>query len=452
MAEEELEEQQEGEEELESEEVPAGNAPPEEDAGEECPPCKKGAPLWMATFADMATLLMAFFVLILSFSEMKTLKYIQIAGTMKNAFGVQREVSVPDPPKGTSIISLSFSPTEAQKSVIDQVKQQTTDHEQKNVELQTKNKSQDYDVNAEVENVKASLQEEIAKGEVEVYADEKQVVVQLNGPGTAGESESGSENQQGVKQGRRDGEKADSSEQNAQGTEQGEAKGEQSSQNSADSEAEKSQTAEQIAQAAATISEETMQLHAKVAEAMEQTVADVKVVDMMKQLEEMQKAEAELRHRQMQEKADEAVSDLSVVLSDVISQGLAEVEREDTKIVVRIPERGSFAAGDASLNPSALPTIRAMREVINQNQGKVVVSGHTDNRGIAAGSDFHSNWDLSAVRAAAVADALTTIMNVDKERVTVEGMADSRPLNDNATAADRARNRRVEITLDVAEQ
>jgi chemotaxis protein MotB len=450
MAEEELEEQQEGEE-VESEEVPAGNAPPEEDEGVECPPCKKGAPLWMATFADMATLLMAFFVLILSFSEMKTLKYIQIAGTMKNAFGVQREVSVPDPPKGTSIISLSFSPTEAQKSVIDQVKQQTTDHEQKNVELQTKNKSQDYDVNAEVENVKSSLQEEIAKGEVEVYADEKQVVVQLNGPGTSGESENGSENQQGVKQGRRDGEKADSSEQNAQGTEHGEAKGEQSSQNSADSEAEKSQTAEQIAQAAATISEETMQLHAKVAQAMEQTVADVKVVDMMKQLEEMQKAEAEQRHRQMQEKADEAVSDLSVVLSDVISQGLAEVEREDTKIVVRIPERGSFSAGDASLNPSALPTIRAMQEIISQNQGRVVVSGHTDNRGIAAGSDFHSNWDLSAVRAAAVADALTTIMNVDRERVTVEGMADSKPLNDNATAADRARNRRVEITLDVAE-
>ena len=450
MAEEELEEQQEGEE-AESEEVPAGNAPPEEDEGVECPPCKKGAPLWMATFADMATLLMAFFVLILSFSEMKTLKYIQIAGTMKNAFGVQREVSVPDPPKGTSIISLSFSPTEAQKSVIDQVKQQTTDHEQKNVELQTKNKSQDYDVNAEVENVKASLQEEIAKGEVEVYADEKQVVVQLNGPGTTGESENGSENQQGVKQGRRDGEKADSSEQNAQGTEQGEAKGEQSSKNSADSEAEKSQTAEQIAQAAATISQDTMQLHAKVAEAMEQTVADVKVVDMMKQLEEMQKAEAEQRHRQMQEKADEAVSDLSVVLSDVISQGLAEVEREDTKIVVRIPERGSFSAGDASLNPSALPTIRAMQDVISQNKGKVVVSGHTDNRGIAAGSDFHSNWDLSAVRAAAVADALTTIMNVDRERVTVEGMADSNPLNDNATAADRARNRRVEITLDVAE-
>ena len=47
-------------------------AEPEEDEVkcEECAPCKGGAPAWMATFADMATLLMAFFVLILSFAEM----------------------------------------------------------------------------------------------------------------------------------------------------------------------------------------------------------------------------------------------------------------------------------------------------------------------------------------------------------------------------------------------
>ena len=47
----------------------------EADKKEECPECKTGAPAWMATFADMATLLLAFFVLILSFAQMYVPKF-----------------------------------------------------------------------------------------------------------------------------------------------------------------------------------------------------------------------------------------------------------------------------------------------------------------------------------------------------------------------------------------
>ena len=62
----------------------------EEQEEEECPKCPPpGAPAWMATFADMATLLMAFFVLILSFAEFNVPKFKQISGSMKNAFGIQ---------------------------------------------------------------------------------------------------------------------------------------------------------------------------------------------------------------------------------------------------------------------------------------------------------------------------------------------------------------------------
>ena len=59
----------------------------EEEAGEDCPACNKGAPAWMATFADMATLLMAFFVLILSFAQVNVPKYKEVAGSMRSAFG-----------------------------------------------------------------------------------------------------------------------------------------------------------------------------------------------------------------------------------------------------------------------------------------------------------------------------------------------------------------------------
>lgn len=58
---------------------------------EEVEEVEAGSPRWMATFADLMSLLMCFFVLLLSFSEMDAQKYKLIAGSMKNAFGVQQE-------------------------------------------------------------------------------------------------------------------------------------------------------------------------------------------------------------------------------------------------------------------------------------------------------------------------------------------------------------------------
>ena len=112
----------------------------EEKEEEECPKCPPvGAPAWMATFADMATLLMAFFVLILSFAEFNVPKFKQISGSLKNAFGVQRVIPVVEQPKGTTILSLNFSPSPS-PSVTDTMQQQTTNVEQPEVELQNKTK------------------------------------------------------------------------------------------------------------------------------------------------------------------------------------------------------------------------------------------------------------------------------------------------------------------------
>ncbi|MEC6813856.1 flagellar motor protein MotB [Photobacterium toruni] len=91
------------------------------------PKYKKGAPAWMATFADLATLLMCFFVLLLSFSEMDVLKFQQIAGSMKNAFGVQNVLNVNDIPKGTSVIAQEFRPGRPEPTPIEVIMQQTID-------------------------------------------------------------------------------------------------------------------------------------------------------------------------------------------------------------------------------------------------------------------------------------------------------------------------------------
>ena len=86
-----------------------------------------GAPKWMVTFADLSTLLLCFFVLLLSFSEMDVAKFKQLAGSMREAFGVQAEIKSKHIPKGTSIVAQEFSPGRPQPTVINEVRQFTID-------------------------------------------------------------------------------------------------------------------------------------------------------------------------------------------------------------------------------------------------------------------------------------------------------------------------------------
>ena len=69
---------------------------------------EEGAPLWVVTFGDLMSLLMCFFVLLLSFSEMDRNKYRIVSGSMKNAFGIQYKKPVFDSPKGQKMISKEF--------------------------------------------------------------------------------------------------------------------------------------------------------------------------------------------------------------------------------------------------------------------------------------------------------------------------------------------------------
>jgi chemotaxis protein MotB len=99
-----------------------------------CPP--PGLPPWMGTFADLMALLMCFFVLLLSFSEMDVLKFKQIAGSMKFAFGVQNKIEVKDIPKGTSIIAQEFRPGKPEPTPIEVIQQQTMEMTQQMLEFQ----------------------------------------------------------------------------------------------------------------------------------------------------------------------------------------------------------------------------------------------------------------------------------------------------------------------------
>lgn len=96
---------------------------------------KKGGAGWVMTFADLMSLLMCFFVLLLSFSEMDVLKFKRLAGSMRQAFGVQAEFRADDIPKGTSIIAQEFSPGKPDPTPLNEIWQKTTDDSRSSLDV-----------------------------------------------------------------------------------------------------------------------------------------------------------------------------------------------------------------------------------------------------------------------------------------------------------------------------
>lgn len=123
-----------------------------------------------------------------------------------------------------------------------------------------------------------------------------------------------------------------------------------------------------------------------------------------------------------------------------------EVAARKGRLVVNLPESITFDLGRAEIKPSMQPVLMRLAAVIAARGGyRVTVTGHTDNMPIS-NQHFSDNWDLSAARAASVARALLA-QGLHQSRLGIRGLADQAPLVDNRTAANRARNRRVEIEL-----
>jgi chemotaxis protein MotB len=133
----------------------------------ECPACEKGLPPWLATFADLMSLLMCFFVLLLSFAEMDVLKYKQVAGAMKLAFGVQRDVIATEIPKGTSVIAQQYSPGKpTEVTPLEIMREKTTDDKKTNLDFTDSTSRNDQSL-AEAKALAAQHARKMAKEEAE---------------------------------------------------------------------------------------------------------------------------------------------------------------------------------------------------------------------------------------------------------------------------------------------
>jgi chemotaxis protein MotB len=151
---------------------------------------------WLATFADLMSLLMCFFVLLLSFSELDVVKFKQIAGSMKTAFGVQNEVVLEQVPLGTSIIAQDFSAGIPTPTLLDEVKQSTSETRAPdlaiNPEASDTHKDQsgrDKDAKelalfAVQRQLESLLEEQIAQGRFELDNQGQQLVIRISEKGT----------------------------------------------------------------------------------------------------------------------------------------------------------------------------------------------------------------------------------------------------------------------------
>ncbi|WP_280816448.1 type VI secretion system protein TssL, long form [Variovorax sp. TBS-050B] len=136
---------------------------------------------------------------------------------------------------------------------------------------------------------------------------------------------------------------------------------------------------------------------------------------------------------------------LKELLSEEIARGTVSVDEDENRSIVSFKGDDMFVPGRARLNPKILPVIAKAASEINEVSGTVQVTGHSDNQPIRT-REFPDNQVLSEKRADAVAEVLKA-NGVAVARLKVEGRGATMPIADNATAAGRSRNRRVEIVV-----
>jgi len=366
-----------------------------EEEQEECPKCPPvGAPAWMATFADMATLLMAFFVLILSFAEFNVPKFKQISGSLRNAFGVQKVVPIVEQPKGTTVLSLNFSPSPS-KSVTNEMTQQTTQVNQPDLEVQNKTKDGEGDSKDSADDVVKALEEAIARGDIEVQTLGEKVIVNFT-PTEAEEQDLPQLLQKTLNAVERAKSAAGKSDQEVMfGGLEG--------------------TLEQLAKATAELTEQAQE-----------------------QAENLQKSKDD---------ATKAADELKIALKQQIDQGLVAVEQDEDRVIVTVGAGGAFASGSADLTPEAISIMQQIAGVNAENDSEITVSGHTDDVPLIFGSRYRDNWDLAAARSASVVQSLSADGVITDNRLEAISYGESRPVDSNDTSAGRSKNRRIEIEI-----
>ena len=365
--------------------TPAIERPPESD----CPECPKGVPFYLATFSDMAILLMAFFVLILAQVQFDIQNFQKISGSLRQSFGVQTMNLEIKPPTARSLLVETFSPADTVRDLSDNLRQQALDTDSQYLLSNTESFDNKYDIQRELEILRAVFEEEITRGEISVKIESETFVVEINSDSSSGGTNDG-QNQ------RRSG----------------------------------------------TVRQEVIDAIEAVAQVQSEIIREISVFTVSNSQAEA--AEAAERERIAGERMEQVRSQLQAQEQ----RGLLEIEREQDEVIIRLASQDSFRSGSADLTSGFSELLAEVaRTIASASAQRVRVEGHSDNLPIAFSDVFRSNWDLSSARASAVTNLLLADPTLADVQFSVVGFADTVPIASNETPEGRAQNRRIDIKL-----
>ena len=364
---------------------PVIERPPES----KCPECPKGVPFYLATFSDMAILLMAFFVLILAQVQFDIQNFQKISGSLRQSFGVQTMNLEIKPPTARSLLVETFSPADTVRDLSDNLRQLALNTDSQYLLRNTESFDNKYDIQRELEILRAVFEEEIAQGEVSVRIDGETFVVEINSDASSPETNGG-----------------------------------------------------QSQRRSGTVRQEVIDAIETVAQVQSEIIREISVFA----VSNSQAAAAEAAERERI--AGERLEQVRTQLQTQQQSGLLEIEREQDEVIIRLASQDSFRSGSADLTQGFSELLEEVARTIDLADAQEVrVEGHSDNLPIAFSDVFRSNWDLSSARASAVTNLLLAEPALADIQFSVVGFADTVPIASNETPEGRAQNRRIDIKL-----
>jgi chemotaxis protein MotB len=350
----------------------------------ECPPCKKGSPAWMATFADMATLLMAFFVLILSFAHVNVPKYKEVSGSMRSRFGVQVLVPIVEAPSADNMVATQYRQMVTDPTAANVLEEQRSREEQSEDELDVNDGPGESDTNAK-EEVEQILAKEIAEGMVLVSVEDGTITIDAIEPNDLNDS-------------------------------------------------------------TGKINQDTILLLSKISTIQSDSDALVRVTGA--QFTSSAQSNIEQSDLgSMSRQTEDQLEQIRVNLSNEINLGLAEVFQDGESIIIRLTDQGGFESGSALLRADFTSLLNSVGDSLAGASGLIQIEGHTDNVAMSFGNRYRNNWDLSSARAASVADYLQERGSISPGSMVIKGLADTKAIASNDSATGRSQNRRIEVVV-----